>query len=216
MYRQTACVDTVYNVNGYRQTRHKLHVQIKTQCYTLSTGGQVAQAQKLLMGYQTFSNLSFTGLGFMAVTLSVISLPTRNASSLDAPFSSTNKLWNRKVYNDIHRVIPVYSPISVPIYNPCPPLRCWVDQLDCTLQCFPPFLHNAVCNFHTRHSPREVRSCIPVSNIGDHLQPQLSSIQHLSKCLGETCYASIFSPHTGAHVIQNSLRKVEIWIHIWS
>lgn len=40
----------------------------------------------------TFSNLSLTGFGFIAVTVSTISLPILNACSLVAPFSNTNKL----------------------------------------------------------------------------------------------------------------------------
>ena len=121
MYRQTTCVDIVYNVNSCRQTRYTNYMcRLKHSVHSIHTGGQGAQTQKLLMGYQTFSNLSFTGLGFMAVTLSVISLPTRNASSLDAPFSSTNKLWNRKVYNDIHRPIPRLLTCQCPHTQPLP------------------------------------------------------------------------------------------------
>ena len=86
--------------------------------------------------------------------------------------------------NDIHCIAQYYSiPISVSIHNPSLPFWRWVDQLNRTLQSFPPFLHNAVCNFHTWHSPRVVCSRVPVCNISNHLQPQLSGIQHLPKRL---------------------------------
>ena len=41
---------------------------------------------------RTFSNLSLTGLGFIAVTVSTMSFPMLKACSLVAPLSSTNKL----------------------------------------------------------------------------------------------------------------------------
>ena len=71
MYRQTTCIDSVQCVNSCRQTRHTNYMcKLKHSVHSIHTSRQGAQTQKLLMGYQTFSNLSFTGLGFVAVTLS--------------------------------------------------------------------------------------------------------------------------------------------------
>ena len=200
----------MYNVNRHSvqsdrhsvQCKHSVQSDRTLQCrqtnymcvHCLHRETRCSNNWETVDGIQTFSNFSFTGLGFMAVTFSVISLPTRNASSFDAPFSSTNKLQKQMCIMIFIDHCHAYSPISVPIHNPCPPLRCWVDQLDCTLQCFPPFLHNTVCNFHTWHSPGEICSCVPISNIGDHLQPQLSSIQHLPKCLEWNNHLSCIHP----------------------
>ena len=42
--------------------------------------------------FLTFSNFSFTGFGFKAVTLSIICFETSKALSFEAPFSKTNTL----------------------------------------------------------------------------------------------------------------------------
>ena len=44
-----------------------------------------------MQGCKTFSNLSFTGVGFAAVTASAISFPILKASFLDFPDNNINK-----------------------------------------------------------------------------------------------------------------------------
>lgn len=43
-----------------------------------------------MQGRYTFSNFSFMGIGLSLVTMSAISLPILNASSLDRPCNNTN------------------------------------------------------------------------------------------------------------------------------
>ena len=76
--------------------------------------------------------------------------------------------------------VPLYKnpPVCVAVDDPRPPLWGIGDECHGSLQRLPGFPHDAVCNLDARHSSREVGSRVAVGDVGNQLQPHLTSIQH--------------------------------------
>ena len=81
-------------LSGQQTRRHNQHnVSLSAAHMASKPVGQLAWSGCMAdHGERTFSNFSLTGLGLSAVTAATISLPTRKASSLVAPFTNTKRL----------------------------------------------------------------------------------------------------------------------------